>query len=433
MSQLTDIPPTPPRENSPSRSSAQEPRGGRGTRSPLVFVTLVILGALIVAVTFAILSRLHDEHALEKNTLEDVAPIYNVVHPSPILTAGAITLPGTAQAFTDTSIYARTSGYLKGWNVDIGAHVKQGDVLAEIETPEVDQQLEQARADLKNAQANFQLSQVTETRSQDLFKTKTISSQERDQATTDLAAKRALVDAGTANVHRLEQLKAFEKIVAPFDGVITARHTDVGALIQAGDSTGGRELFHLADNHILRVYFSVPEVYAASVKHDEEVTIAFDAFPGETFTGQLIRDSAALDPVSHTLNVEADVQNPTGRLFPGGYTSVRLNVPGTTGAVTIPANTLLFRAEGLRVGVVREDKVALVPIEIGHDLGNTVEVVSGLTPKDAVILDPPDSLANGTPARAQEPTPEAAKSNAVEKPVEKPASSTEQPAKKPAQ
>jgi len=393
----------PPRENPhPHTPPSSEPPGG-GSRSSLLTVTLVILAILAVGVAWSILSRMHAEAALKKNTLEDAAPLFNVVNPSPVISAGEINVPGSAQAYTDTAIYARTSGYLKNWNVDIGAHVKQGQILAEIETPEVDQQLEQARADLKNAQANLELSQVTEARAEGLFKTKTISSQERDQATSDLAAKRALVDAGSANVRRLEQLKAYEKVTAPFDGVITARSTDLGALIQATDSTSAKELFHLADNHILRVYFSVPEVYAASVKHGEKVDITFDSFPREKFTGTLIRDSEALDPNSHTLNVEADVENPTGHLFPGGYASVHLKIPGTTGAVTIPANTLLFRAEGLRVAVINNGKVALVPIEIGHDLGNTVEVINGLIPSDAVILDPPDSLADGIPARMAEP------------------------------
>jgi len=257
---------------------------------------------------------------LRRATTEGAVVTFNVVASSAVLTSGEISLPGSAQAFMDTAIYARTNGYLKSWKVDIGAHVKQGDVLAEIETPEVDRQLEQTRADLKNAQANLISLAINATRAEGLFKTKTISGQEKDQATTDLAGKHALVDAGQANVQRLEQLKAFEKVVAPFDGVIIARSTDVGALIQSsGDTSSAKELFHLADNHILRIYFSVPEIYAATVKHDEEAMITFDAFPGEKFTGTLIRDSAALDPLSHTLNVEADVQNPSGRLFPGGY------------------------------------------------------------------------------------------------------------------
>lgn len=396
----------PPRENPHSQTTPPPLKPGGG-KSSLAIGTIVVIAVLGVAITFTILGRLHSEATLKHETLENAAVLFNVTHPSPVVSTGEISLPGSAQAYMDTAIYARTNGYLKGFKVDIGAHVKQGDLLAEIETPEVDQQLEQTRADLKNAQANLDLAQVTATRADDLFKKKTISPQERDQATSDLAAKRALVASSEANVRRLEQLKAFEKVVAPFDGIVTTRNTDVGALIQAAATTPAKELFHLVDNHILRVYFAVPEIYAASVKRDEEAEIVFDAFPGEKFTGKLIRDSESLDPLSHTLNVEADVENKSGRLFPGGYTTVRLKIPGTPGAVTIPANTLLFRSEGLRVAVVRDGKVVLVPIEIGHDYGNTLEVITGLKPEDAVILDPPDSLADGELARAQEQAPKA--------------------------
>jgi RND family efflux transporter MFP subunit len=406
-----------PRENSQPNPPAPVVASERSS-SGLIIAVIIVLALLGVGIAFSLLSRVKSEADLKRTTLDEAVVDFNVMHPSAIISSGEISLPGSAQAYMDTAIYARTSGYLKGFNVDIGAHVKQGDVLAEIETPEVDQQLEQARADLKNAQANLDLAQITAVRSDDLFKKKTISPQERDQATSDLAAKRALVASSEANVRRLEQLKAFQKVVAPFDGVITARNTDVGALIQASataGTTGTKELFHLADNHVLRVYFAVPEIYAASVKRDEEAEIVFDAFPGEKFTGKLIRDSAALDPVSHTLNVEADVENPSGRLFPGGYNTVRLKIPGTPGAVTIPANTLLFRAEGLRVAVVRDGHVVLVPIEVGHDHGNTLEVLHGLTPQDAVILDPPDSLADGEPARAVEPAPKTTPAPAKEK------------------
>ncbi|MEP6670085.1 MAG: efflux RND transporter periplasmic adaptor subunit [Chthoniobacter sp.] len=409
MSQLADISPMPPSENphsKPTGPTAPLIDSTAKRKSPLVVGAIAVAGVLAGAIALSLLSRWRSDAELRRATTEGSVVTFNIVHPSATLSSGEISLPGSAQAFTDTAIYARTNGYLKSWKVDIGAHVKQGDLLAEIETPEVDRQLEQTRADLKNAQANLSLSQINATRAEDLFKTKTISGQEKDQAITDLAGKQALVDAGRANVQRLEQLMAFEKVVAPFDGVITVRNTDVGALIQSsGDSSNAKELFHLADNHILRIYFSVPEVYASTVKHDEEAMITFDAFPGEKFTGTLIRDSAALDPLSHTLNVEADVQNPSGRLFPGGYATVHLKIPGTPGAVTIPANTLLFRAEGLRAGVVREGHVVLVPIEIGHDFGNTLEVLSGLTPQDAVVLDPPDSLADGEAARIKEPAP----------------------------
>jgi RND family efflux transporter MFP subunit len=411
-----------PRENSqsnpPAQSTTDAKASSQRSRGPFVAGAVIFLGILGLGVGGAVLSRMKSEATLKHTTLEEAVVNFNVMHPSAIVSSGEISLPGSAQAYTDTAIYARTSGYLKNFNVDIGAHVKQGDVLAEIETPEVDQQLEQAQADLKNAQANLDLAQITATRADDLYKKKTISPQERDQANSDLAGKRALVASSEANVRRLQQLKAFQKVVAPFDGVITARNTDVGALIQGSataGTTGIKELFHLADNHILRVYFAVPEIYAASVRRDEEAEIIFDAFPGEKFTGKLIRDSAALDPVSHTLNVEADVENQSGRLFPGGYNTVRLKIPGTPGAVTIPANTLLFRAEGLRVAVVRDGHVVLVPIQIGNDHGNTLEVLTGLTPQDAVVLDPPDSIADGQPARAVETTPKSTPAPTKEK------------------
>ena len=382
--------------DSPNRVKGNSAGPNKSESSGYILFAVIVVAVIAAGVALSLHSRVQSQAALKQSTLEEAALPFNVVHPSAVLTSGEISLPGSAQAFMDTAIYARTNGYLKTWNVDIGAHVKQGDILAEIETPEVDRQLEQARGDLQNAQANLSLSEITERRSQDLFKNKTISSQERDTAVSDLAAKRALVTSGEANVRRLEQLKAFEKVTAPFGGVITARSTDIGALIQA---SGSRELFHLEDNHILRVYFSVPEVYAATVKHGDDVSITFDSYPNEKFTGKLVRDSESIDPLSHTLNVEADVENSSGKLFPGGYATVHLKIPGTQGAVTIPANTLLFRSEGTQVAVIRNGRVELVKIEIGHDFGNTLEVTSGLTTKDAVILDPPDSLAEGTPAR----------------------------------
>jgi RND family efflux transporter MFP subunit len=362
---------------------------------------LIVAVILVVAIAFALHARSANEARLRHGVAASAILSVNVVHPKEETSSDEITLPGNAQAFQDTSIYARTSGYLRSWKVDIGARVKEGDVLAEIETPEVDQQLAQARANLKNAQANLQIAEITADRSENLFKTRTISSQERDLAKSDLAAKQALVDSNEANVKRLEHMQSFQKIYAPFDGVITARNTDIGNLIQAGDSSGGRELFHLADNRTLRVYFSVPEVYASTIQPGAQLAITFDAFPGETFTGTLVRDAAAIDPRSHTLTAEADVENPTGRLYPGGYATVHLKLPPTRGAVRLPANTLLFRSEGTQVGVVRDGRVALVPVTIGHDFGNIVEIVKGVTPADAVILDPPDSLAEGAVVRIE--------------------------------
>jgi RND family efflux transporter MFP subunit len=326
----------------------------------------------------------------------------DVIYPKTGSNAEEIQLPGNTQAFNDTPIYARTSGYVKQWYVDIGAHVKQGQLLAVIETPELDHQLAQARADLKNAQANLQISEITAKRWQNLLKTNAVSQQETDQAVSDLSSKQALVDSNKANVDRLEQLQAYERITAPFSGIITARNTDIGALIQAGDNTAPKELFHLAAIQKLRVYIPVPEVYAGSIRAGETVNLTLDAFPNDEFKGTLVRNADAIDATSRTLNVEVDVDNPSGKLFPGAYAFVHLNVPSSAGAVTIPSNALLFRSEGLRAGVVRNGQIKLVPITIGQDYGSSVEVLSGLSPKDAVVVNPSDSLADNTPVQIED-------------------------------
>jgi RND family efflux transporter MFP subunit len=370
----------------------------------------IVGGAVLLSAGFAFLiysgigSRVDAEKKLEATVKLTSAEVVNVTHPTKGSNDQAIELPGNTQAFTDAPIYARTSGYLKKWYFDIGAHVKQGQLLAEIETPELDEQLEQAENQLKTAEANLQLSQVTADRWVFLEKSSVVSKQERDQAVSDLNAKRATADSARANVARLQKLQEFEHVYAPFDGVITARNTDIGDLIQ-GDNTTPKELFHLAAVGKLRVYISVPEVYATAIKSGETVTLTLDAFPGEKFTGTLVRDSNSIDLISRTLRVEVDVDNPTGRLLPGAYAFVHLELPSAANAVTVPTNTLLFRAEGLRVAVVRNGEAKLVPITIGHDYGNTVEVLNGLTPEDSVILDPSDSIMDGSPVKVAESGP----------------------------
>jgi RND family efflux transporter MFP subunit len=331
----------------------------------------------------------------------------NVVEPKSGAALEEIVLPGNTQAFSDTPIYARTNGYLKRWYVDIGAHVKQGQLLAEIETPEIDQQLEQARADLQTSEANEQLAQITATRWQNLLKTDSVSKQETDQAVKDLSAKQATVESMTANVHRLEQLQSFERIYAPFSGVITTRNTDIGALINAGAGGMPQELFHMAAVNRLRIYVAVPEVDSEAAQNGARAALSLDEYPGETFQGTIVRNSDAIDLNSRTLNVEVDIDNRDGRIRPGAYVFVHLKIPekstGATASLTIPANTLLFRSEGLRVGVVRGDRAELVPITIGRDYGSTVEVISGLKPTDQVIVNPSDSLTTGTPVRVNAP------------------------------
>jgi len=378
----------------PAKTGSCKRRGS--PRVGVIVVAAFFCAAFAVLIVAGIKSRLDAEKKLEGTVKAGAIAAVTVVHPEATSKAQEIELPGTTQAFTEAPIYARTSGYLKEWYLDIGAHAKRGELLAEIETPELDQQLEQAQNDLKTAQANLQLAQVTANRWLYLLKSNVISKQDTDQAVSDFNAKQSTAQSAEANVHRLQKLQEFERVYAPFDGVITVRDTDVGALVQNGNSPGQKELFHLAAIDKLRVYISVPEVYAAAVKSGDPVTLTLDAFPGETFPGTIVRNSNSIDLTSRTLNVEVDVDNPTGRLLPGAYAFVHLKIPAAVGAVTIPTNTMLFRAEGLRVAVVRDGEVKLVPITIGHDYGSTVEVTSNLTAKDSVIADPSDSIMDGS-------------------------------------
>ena len=372
---------------------------------------LVGLAVVVLVLGIVIYSGIHQRALAEKTlgaTTEKAAvPTVSVIQPGSGAASLEILLPGNTQAFNDTPIYARTNGYLKRWYVDIGARVTQGQLLAEIETPEIDQQLEQARADLKNAQANAQLAQITAARWQNLLKTNSVSKQETDQAVSDLSARQATVDSMGANVHRLEQLQSFEKVYAPFAGVITARNTDIGALINAGAGGVPQELFHMAAVNRLRIYVAVPEVDSQAAQNGARAALTLDEFPGETFQGTIVRNSDAIDLASRTLNVEVDVDNAQGRIRTGAYVFVHLKMPqsshAATQSLTIPANTLLFRSEGLRVGVVRNGRAELVPISIGRDYGATVEVITGLQPTDQIIVNPSDSLTSGSPVRVSAP------------------------------
>jgi RND family efflux transporter MFP subunit len=368
-------------------------------------VRSIVVGTIIVlcvayAVFDSVHSRVEAKAELVRVATNSAIPSVSVVYPKGGTAAEQIELPGNTQAFTDTPIYARTSGYIRHWYVDIGARVKQGQLLAVVETPELDQQLRQAKANLANAESNQQIADITATRWQNLLKTDSVSHQEADQAVSDLHSKEALVDSNKANVDRLEQLQSFERIVAPVDGVITARNTDIGALIQA-DTTAPKELFHLSAIQKLRIYVPVPEVYAPSVKTGDKAAVTLDAFPGQAFTGTLVRNANAIDSASRTLNVEVDVDNSSGLLMPGAYAFVHFKIAAKRGSVTIPSNALLFRAEGLRVGVVRNSHVSLLPITIGRDYGDAVEVLSGLSSRDAVIVNPSDSLANGAQVQVE--------------------------------
>jgi RND family efflux transporter MFP subunit len=332
-----------------------------------------------------------------------------VVQPKRSAPAQEIVLPANVQAFADAPIYARTNGYLRRWYVDIGSRVKEGQLLAEIDTPEVNQQLRQARADLGTAQANLNLSKITADRYQGLLKTDSVSKQESDNAGGDYEAKQANLQSAQANVKRLEELQQFQRIYAPFSGVITARNTDIGALINSGSTGGnGNELFHIAQPDKLRVYVSVPQIYSQAAKPGITADLSLAEFPGRRFQGKLVRTANAIDPISRTLLVEIAVDNPTGQLFTGSYAEVHFKLPTPTSSLILPINTLLFRSEGLRVAVVGQgQKVELKQITLGHDFGSEVEVVAGLTGIENVIINPPDSVVDGEPVRIAE-TPQGA-------------------------
>ena len=374
--------------------------------------TYVILSAVavifVIVISLGFISRKKAEADLTRATATAAIATVNVVYPKADDPTDEIVLPGNTQAFTDAPIFARTNGYVKSWHVDIGTRVKKGQLLAVIETPEIDQQLQQARADLQTAQANLRQAEITADRWQALWKTDSVSKQETDQNVSNFHAMKATVDSNIANVRRLEELQGFQKIYAPFDGVITARNTDIGALINSGASTPGQELFHLAAINTLRVFVAVPQLYSQAVRPGATASLTLDEFPGKTFAGTIARNSNSIDPASRTLLVEVDVDNRSGTLFPGAYVRVRLKLPQTVSSVTIPANTLLFRSEGLRVGVVRNGRAELVPVTIGRDYGSSVEVVSGLQPTDRVILNPSDSLISGTTVQVNAPPAQAA-------------------------
>ena len=364
-------------------------------RGPIVagILAAMLLGILIVV---GIFTRVHAEATLARTARQDAVLSVAVTTPMQGATAQEITLPANTQAFIDTPIYARTSGYLRKWYADIGTHVRSGQLLAEIDTPELDQQVRQAQSDLATAQSNQEIAQITAERWTKLLAKNAVSKQETDQAMSDFRGRQSALSAAEANVKRLQQLQGFEKIYAPFDGVITARNIDIGSLIQAGDSNPPRaELFHMASTDKLRLFVPVPEVYTNQVRNGSHVAVTSDAVPDTKFTGTIVRNSDAIDISSRTLNVEVDVVNTEHKLLPGQYAFIHLPIPPSASSMTLPSGALLFRGEGLRVGVVRDGRVQLLPVQIGHDYGAKVEITSGLAAQDQVILNPPDSLADG--------------------------------------
>src|SRR5579863_8275468 len=375
----------------------------RGVGFGLIFAVLIAMGAIGWFVYKGITSRVSAEKALVVETHDAAFLTVAVTHPKVTGATQQLVLPGNTQPLIDAPVYARTAGYLKKWYADIGTRVKAGELLADIETPEVDAQLQQAKADLETAQANLNLAQITAERLVNLEKKGAVAKQDTDNAVFDMNSKKAIVDSAAANVRRLQDLQSFEKVYAPFDGVITGRSTDIGNLINAGsNSTTGKELFHISAINKLRVFISVPEDFEQAAKNGSPATLTLNEFPGRTFPGTIVRNSNSIDLASRTLLVEVDVDNPTGELLPGAYVSVHLKFSGTSAnALTIPVTTVLFRSEGIRAAVVRNGKAELVPITIGRDFGDTLEVLAGLRTDESLILNPPDSLISGTPVKVE--------------------------------
>jgi RND family efflux transporter MFP subunit len=366
----------------------------RSRKAWLVLALAVIaVAALLIS---GIWSRVKAGSALRAETVQAAIPAVSVVSPKRTAAADEIILPGNVQPFITSPIYARTNGYLKKWYFDIGAHVKQGQLLAVIETPEVEQQLQQARSNLLTAQANLELASITKTRYQGLLKSNAVAQQDVDNAVGTYNANAAIVEADKAAVQQYSALVSFEKIYAPFNGVITARNTDIGDLINSGSSSSVKtDLFHIAQPGKLRVYVNVPEEYSRGVKVGMTADLGLAEFPDRKFQGKLVRTAEDINLTTRTLLIEIDVDNPTGTLLTGSYAEVHLAVPTQDSTFLIPVNTLLFRTEGLRVGIVRDGKVVLTTVTPGHDFGNQMEIVSGLKSEDQVIINPPDSIVSG--------------------------------------
>jgi RND family efflux transporter MFP subunit len=376
-------------------------------------IVLVILGA------FTLFQRRAQYHALAETTEELAIPTVAVTHPTAEVAQEDLVLPGTLQAYVESPIYARTNGYLQKWYHDIGTRVAKGELLADIDTPEVDQQLSQARADLNTTQANANLSRITSTRYQDLIKTDGVSKQEVDNAVGDYEAKAATVKSSEANVRRLEELESFKHVYAPFSGVITKRNIDTGTLINAGNGGTQQELFTLAQTDPIRVYVSVPEMYSPSVRAGLGAFLELAQYPGQNFRGKVVRTAEAIDPNSRTLLTEVDVPNKNAQLFPGGYAQVHLQVKVAASRVQVPVNALLFRAEGLRAVVVDANhQTHLRQLTIGRDYGTTLEVLQGLEPSDWIVLNPADSLDEGQDVRVKQ----VAQPDATGAPAQAPAS-----------
>src|SRR5713226_838015 len=385
----------------PSRLTVVEGRR-RSKRGWIVAGVVLLVFAGIVA--YGILARLRKAATVRADTAQMAVPSVSVVSPQRSAPTQEIVLPGNVQPFVSAPIYARTSGYVRSWYADIGAHVRKGQLLAVVDTPEVDQQLAQSRSNLATAQDNLKLAETTKNRYQGLLATHAVSQQDVDNAVGTYSANKSIVDANQANVKQLETLQSFEKIYAPFDGIITARNTDIGMLINSGNSGNAKaDLFHISQPGKLRVYVNVPEQYSQATTPGLTADLTLAEFPGRRFQGKLVRTSNAINYATRTLLAEIDLDNPTGELLSGSYTEVHLKVRGQTSSYLVPVSTLIFRSQGLQVAVVKNGSVLLTPVTPGQDFGDQIEIVSGLKGDESVIISPPDSIVSGQKVQVVQP------------------------------
>jgi RND family efflux transporter MFP subunit len=380
-----------------NESQSESQQGHETNKKSGLFISMMIFAVLLVIFGVVSLFSRHTQYqTLAKETETLAVPTVAVLHPTTEEASEDLVLPGTMQAYVETPIYARTNGYLRKWYFDIGSKVAKGQLLAEIDTPEVDQQLAQSKADLNTSKANTALALTTASRYTDLLKSDSVSKQEVDNTSGDLAAKAATQNSAEANVRRLEDLESFKRIYAPFSGVITRRNVDFGNLINAGNGGVAQQLFVLAQIDPLRVYVNVPEAAAASIHPGLGAYLVLAQFPGRRFEGRVVRTANAIDLASRTLLTEVDVPNKNGELLPGGYAEVHLEVKIAGARLQVPVNALLFRAEGLRAVTIDENhKTHLTPLSIGRDYGTTLEVLQGLKPDDYIVVNPADSLDEG--------------------------------------
>ena len=380
-----------------NQAAIETPNRLRPGRARLWVIIALVLGAALLAWT--LVSRGKARAALAERTVATATPTVATIKPQLSPADEELVLPGTVQAYYAAPIYARTSGYLKMWYTDIGAHVARGQLLAEIDTPEVDQELRQSEADLATAQANYELAKTTNARWQGLLATDSVSKQDAETKASSEAATKAALASSAANVARLRDLESFKRVVAPFDGVVTARNTDIGALIAAGQNSG-TALFQMSDTRKLRIYVQVPQPYAPAATPGMVAQLTFQEHPGKSYPTQVVRTAQALDPASRTLQVELQVDNAKGELFPGSYSEVHFKLAAKTESLRLPINALVFRSAGLQVAVVGADHaVHLKNITSGRDFGKSIEVLTGLDPGDRVVVNPPDSITDGAAVR----------------------------------